>query len=183
MTKININNLKQNYQMIHFFGLGFVQLKIDNNLRYHFYHPELSLIVQDEEVHNHRYNFISTILAGNLTNIVFDFNVNPEGLYILEKESCNVNQKIENSPFDIINVDLIKKSEDTYMKDQSYTCLTNEYHKVKTDFAITRLYRGQIISDYANIIRKKGESKICPFSKQLKEEECWEVVQDCINRS
>jgi hypothetical protein len=181
--KLDIEELKKNYQMIHFFGLGFVQLKIDNNLRYHFYHPDLSSIVQNEEVHNHRYNFISTILAGSLTNIVFDFNFNPNGLYLLEKESCNINDKIESSPFDLISVDLSKRSEKTYIKGESYTFLTNEYHKVSTDFAITRLYRGQVTSSFANVIRKKEKSKVCPFSKKLTETECWNIVQECINKS
>lgn len=180
MTKINIDHLKQNYQMIHFFGLGFVQLKIDNNLRYHFYHPELTSIVQEEEVHNHRYNFISTILAGSLINTTYDFNINPEGKYIIEKESCNIDEKIENSPFDIIGVDLIEEMTTTYNKGDTYTCLKSDYHKVNTDFAITRLYRGSIDSKYANIIRKKGAIKICPFSKQLSIEDCWDIVKDSI---
>lgn len=30
--------LRKNHQLIHFFGLGFVQLKLDANLRMHFYH-------------------------------------------------------------------------------------------------------------------------------------------------
>ena len=174
---LNIDKLKENYQMIHFFVLGFVQLKIDNNLRYHFYHPELNLIVDEEEVHNHRYDFISTILAGSLTNILFDYNIDKNGLYLLEKESCNQNKILNKTP---LEVNLFKKSETTYYSNQSYTCLTNHYHKVKTDFAITRLYRGDIISDFANVIRRADKKSICPFSKPLSEKECWEIVESCI---
>ncbi len=175
--KLDINLLKKEFQMIHFFGLGFVQLKVDNNLRYHFYHPDLKLIVDDEEIHNHRYDFISTILAGSLTNHLYDYSISKNGTHLLEKESCNQSLKINNEP---LNVNIFKISEKTYYSNQSYTCITSQYHKVDTEFAITRLYRSEIVSDYANVIRNKNKEKACPFSKKLTENECWDIVKDCI---
>lgn len=178
MFKIDIDKLKKNHQMIHFFGLGFIQLKIDDKLRFHFYHPELLSIIDPEEVHNHRYDFISTIMAGSLTNSFFDVVLNKDGLYYIEDESCNI-IKTENNNI-ISNCDLIEKETITSIKGESYVCLSNQFHTIKTDFAITRLYRGPIISEFAKVVRNNNSTKTCPFSKKLNEDDCWDIVQECI---
>lgn len=182
MIKIDIDHLKNNHQMIHFFGLGFVQLKINNNLRLHFYHPDLLRIIDKEEVHNHRYDFLSMIMAGSLTNNLFEPIINPDGLYYIEEESCNINKKDKSNSI-ILNCDLIKKEATTYNQGDSYICKSEQYHTVDTNFAITRLYRGSIVSEFAKVIRHKHTNKVCPFSKQINEDGCWEIVSDCIKRS
>lgn len=181
MLKIDIDHLKKNHQMIHFFGLGFVQLKIDENLRLHFYHPDLLSIIDKEEVHNHRYDFLSMIMAGSLTNILFEPVDNPEGLYFIEEESCNINKKDKSNI--ILNCDLIKKETNTYNQGDTYICQSDQFHTIETDFAITRLYKGPIVSDFAKVIRKNNTEKICPFSKKLNQDDCWNIVSDCINKS
>lgn len=182
MIKINIDDLKKNHQMIHFFGLGFVQLKIDDNLRLHFYHPELLSIIDPEDVHNHRYDFISMIMAGTLTNSFFEVINNTNGLYTISDESCNINKKdIENNI--ILNCDLIEKDTIKHKEGDSYICLSHQFHTVKTDFAITRLYRGPIVSEFAKVVRKNNSLNVCPFSKQISKEDCWDIVYDCINKA
>lgn len=173
---LDIDFLKKHHSMIHFFGLGFVQLKIDNNLRMHFYHPELMPIVPDEEVHNHRYDFISTILAGELTQELFTVVAGESDFYMIE-ESCKEDKKIipEKKP-----VILVPLSRQTFKAGESYTSLTHEFHKVSTQYAITRLYRGEIVMDNATIIKNINAEPVCPFSKKLSKEECWNAIDDCI---
>ena len=67
MNKLELKEilLKTNPQ---YFGLGFIQCKINQHERVHIYHPDLMPIVNiEEEIHNHRYDFESTILMGKLT--------------------------------------------------------------------------------------------------------------------
>src|SRR6187402_3246657 len=88
MIKLNIDWLKDNHISLEFFGLGFLQLKIDKNNRIHFYTRELPSIIGEEDVHNHRYDFNSCVLKGNLTQEIFDV---VEGkTFIKEQESCKV---------------------------------------------------------------------------------------------
>ncbi len=176
---LDIDFLKKNKQMIHFFGLGFVQLKLDDNLRMHFYHPDLTPIIHEEEIHNHRYNFISTILAGSLTQELFEIKAGLSDYYMVE-ESCKKEKIINPIVQDVIVTSLGNK---TFLKGDSYTILTSEFHIVSTDFAITRLYRGSTVAENALIVKKRGEEVVCPFSKPLNENECWSIVEDCINRS
>lgn len=176
---LDIDFLKNNHDMIHFFGLGFVQLKIDNNIRMHFYHPDLQPIVHDEEVHNHRYDFISSILAGKLTNELFTIQAGDSDYYMIE-ENCKADKIVTPERMPVI---LTPTSIQHFKKGDSYTCLTTQFHRVSTNFAITRLYRGQIVNDNALVIKNKKAEEICPFSKKLTEDECWEVVYNCIQIS
>lgn len=174
---IDINFLKNNHQMIHFFGLGFVQLKLDNQLRMHFYHPDIKPITPDEEIHNHRYDFISNIIAGSFSQELFKVTSGDSDFYMIE-ENCKSEKLVDPVKVPVIITSL---GFNHYKAGDSYTCVTSDFHRVKTDFAITRLYRGQIMSDNALVIKNKNDESICPFSKQLSNNECWEIIESCIN--
>lgn len=171
--------LRKNHQLIHFFGLGFVQLKLDDNLRMHFYHPDVTPIVNLEEIHNHRYDFISTIMAGHITQELFTVQSGMSD-YVMVEENCKPEKIARPQKVDVI---VIPDGVQHFGKGDSYTSLSHQFHRVSTDFAITRLYRGAIILDNASVIKNKNEETVCPFSKQLTINECWEIVDSCINIS
>lgn len=79
-----------------------------------------------------------------------------------------------------VNVIVIPESVQHFRKGDSYTSLSHEFHRISTDFAITRLYRGDIVLENASVIKDKHSETICPFSKNLTPEECWEIVDSCI---
>src|SRR5271168_5571627 len=54
----------------YWFGLGFIQLKLSDTERMHFWLPEIPH-PEREEIHNHRYDFTSTVLAGHLMHEVW----------------------------------------------------------------------------------------------------------------
>lgn len=179
--KLDIDFLKQHHSKIHFFGLGFVQLKLDANMRMHFYHPELMPIVGEEEIHNHRYDFISTILAGKLHqqkyHVHFDITAAHEMVY----ESCTAGEEVDPQPVSVMVRPV--GGLQTYTCGESYTIHHNEFHTVDAEFAITRLYRGAIQHRYASVVRPKNAEKVCPFSKTLSDSECWQIIEDCLKRA
>lgn len=175
---ISIKELKEDYQMIHFFGLGFVQLKINDTFRYHFYHPSINSFMHDEEVHNHRYNFKSEILAGQLEEDLYQFLPHPDGQYILEFETCSPTQKAPEHT-EVGELNFIKKN--IHVKGNIYERLKTDFHKVRTNFCITKLTREISREDFAKVIRQKDHDKICPFGRPMNEEECWKLVEDCLN--
>jgi hypothetical protein len=71
--KLTVSSLKAIGVEPHWFGLGFVQLKLDEHRRIHFWHPDHSSDTPEEEVHNHRYDFNSRIMAGIIVHEVWDF--------------------------------------------------------------------------------------------------------------
>lgn len=171
--------LRKNHQFIHFFGLGFVQLKLDDNLRMYFYHPDVLPIVNVEEIHNHRYDFISTIMAGKITQELFTIHSGISD-YEMVEENCKQEKIVKPQKVDVI---VVPDKVQHFRTGDSYTSLTHEFHRISTDFAITRLYRGSVILENASVIKLKNSDPICPFSKQLTQEECWEIVDSCINIS
>ena len=53
-------------------GLGFLQVQLSDQLRIHVWHPDLPrrLCFEHSSVHNHRFGFQSTVLAGSVLNHV-----------------------------------------------------------------------------------------------------------------
>ena len=68
---LNLEQLKADYESIHYFGLGFIQIKMkDSDIRYHFYTDKLEGNCV-ESIHTHRYSFTSMILAGTLSQTIY----------------------------------------------------------------------------------------------------------------
>lgn len=162
----------------YFFGLGFIQCKVSDSQRYHFYHPSLLPTVDyEEEAHDHRYDFHSKIIKGSLKNRIYNFKENNLGQYNLQNESCNPNIKIENH----IKVfgDLTLISDKTYYENDIYFMDNNTFHTVESNLAITHLTRSEYKKVFANVIRKNNTEKVCPFEKKVSEKECWEFIAQC----
>ena len=105
MEKFDIDWLKKNAESIHYFGLGFIQVKINFPNRIHFYTTQLDKTVQEEEIHNHRYNFKSQILKGRFTQTIFTANkTDLSYTHYMTQESCNENDKTE---FPLLSVNLL----------------------------------------------------------------------------
>jgi hypothetical protein len=70
---LDIDHLRATGARPHWFGLGFIQLKLTNNERMHFWHPDLQPIVPEEEIHDHRYDFESFVIKGELRHQIYTF--------------------------------------------------------------------------------------------------------------
>lgn len=61
---------------------GFVQLDLSDKVRLHIW-PDNSVVLPKPKVatviHDHTFDFQSTILAGRLTNLIYEFNESPDG--------------------------------------------------------------------------------------------------------
>ena len=174
---LEINWLKDNCQFLHYFGLGFIQLKINDKERVHFYNKILPAVTSDEEIHNHRYNFNSTILSGEL--IQEQFVVVDGEEYIKEKESCKSGHSF-NEPGTLCNIKKI--GEHKYKKDSDYYIEHDVFHKVKSKNCITYINRTGYLKDYAEVIRKIDADKVCPFStgNLFSQTQLWEIITDMI---
>lgn len=161
-----------------YFGLGFIQLKIDTKYRMHFYHDDLIPIVPDEELHDHRYNFTSHILNGTFTQEIYDFQETEDGTHQLKEVDCqNPDNKMEGSVLGTPR--LLNMS--TYTKGSSYWINRDLFHRVKSSGnTITILERERVEKNFARVISPLGNHSICPFSAPLGPERCWELIEDMI---
>lgn len=176
--KLEIDWLKNNHQMIHYFGLGFIQLKLDNVSRLHFYTEELPPIVSEEDVHNHRYDFTSTILKGELTQEIYTYDL-IEKTHIIEEESCKSGIKCHAEELLFCGIKLL--STQKFSTGSSYWIDHDTFHRIIAKNCITFLQRDGYKKEFAKIIRKKDKLPVCPFSKKIEEQKLWDIVEFMIN--
>lgn len=162
-----------------YFGLGFIQCKINQYERIHIYHPDLMPIVNiEEEVHNHRYDFESTILLGRMNNKKYQFvkDINPT--HYLQNESCNESIKVDKK--DNVDGKVMLISEKWINQGETYFMKFDEFHTFQTSKCITYLKRSDYKQDMAQVIRPLNGDIVCPFSVKLAHEQCVEIIKDCL---
>lgn len=177
----NIDWLIANYKKIHWFGLGFIQLKIDDKQRIHFYTDKLPRTTTEEEIHNHRYNFTSTIVRGTLKQNIYEVNVydgfTESNTHWLTEETCKENDK---RGFPTYPCDIKLALSEKYKTGQSYYIHHDTFHQVSSNDAITLVKRGEYQKEFANIIFPVGMKPLCPFSVKRSENELWEIVRSLL---
>lgn len=175
---INLESLKKNHARLYYFGLGFIQLKINELERLHFYSPKLPAITEDP--HNHRYGFLSRILKGKLTNHLFsiaDIEDPCKAPYVLVNETCNPDIK---APSKKTYVEMSENRIETYEAGQSYVMTPSMYHRVEAQDCITYLVRTHYTSECASVALFRGKDPVCPFSKKIPEEELWSIMKEMV---
>lgn len=177
-------NDKEIYQILEgvspkFFGLGFIQCKINEKERIHFYHPDLKPTVNSlEEIHNHRYDFVSKILRGSINNKMYHFFDSRENTHYKQSESCNENIKIEDNNKELGFISLF--SDLTHKTNETYSLHHTNFHTIETDFCITHLKRTIYKKEFADVVRPIDGKVICPFEKKLSQDDCWTIIKECI---
>lgn len=179
------------------FGLGFIQIKLDHRRRMHFWHPELSADTPEEELHDHRYDFNSRVVLGEITHEVYSLNEilelrsDSEFLSRAKDELC---RHAGEAVYTMVNVsckpgvaaDPMAARFGTLRLDGSYTMKAGSeymfpshgFHRIKTERAITYLERGKITHDLATVIRPTGGENVCPFGKTVETETLWRLIEE-----
>ena len=169
--------LKQNHYDSLFFGLGFIQIKVNESERYHFYHPELNSIMPEEEGHNHRYDFRSYVLKGCLRQEIYSVypnEVNPN--WRILSVSCDSNKKApDDSSGCNPSIGLFANTH----AGSDYEILKDTFHKVLPvrEPTITFLRRGPVVKDFAQVIRYSEAVDVCPLSSKMTKEQMWTWVE------
>lgn len=174
---LDIDYLKKNNQRLYYFGLGFVQLVLNKYERVHFYNENLK--APNDEIHNHRYNFMSHILKGSFLNERYLLSIGKD--YTLTNESCSKERELTNVVSIPTSVELL--SSERYKQGDIYHIFYNEFHKVSyTGNTITYLKRSDIITDYAQVLYPVGKEILCPFATEYSEDQLWDIINETITK-
>jgi hypothetical protein len=186
--KLHIDWLQKNCQKIHYFGLGFIQLKLDDHNRLHFYTNKFEKTVQQEEIHNHRYNFVSTILGGEFYQEIWEVKklfattldglLRPKHSHWKTQETCSATDK---RSFPTFPVNIEKVFSRYYHLNESYYIDHNTFHTVQGYNAITWVKRSDYKKEFADVIFPVGHKPVCPFSNKVAEDSLWEEVERLSN--
>lgn len=177
---LNIDTLRRLGAEPAWFGLGFIQLKLNDTHRMHFWHPSLSPDVPDEEIHDHRYNFSSTVLLGRMHHETWAFESDLFGAY----ELCEVSCDPANPAPDTRRISGTARLTGEYSMPvgSRYNFKINEFHKTRTNHCITLLTREAPEKEFARVVRKKGDPEICPFSNPKEVSELWDIIADLLKQ-
>ena len=167
-TRVNINlydYLKENYDSIDSYGLGFIQIKC-GDINYNFYHNDIDKFDSADSPHNHQRDYVSEILKGSLT----------EKLYTVIPGSTKAFCGCGDEGL-VKHLDASYLSSKTYTEDDIYLRLKSEYHSVVgAHGTITKVTKyGDKINAY--VIGEEESSKI----QHIPEAACWRMVEEVFN--
>ena len=166
--------MRKNHQKIRYFGLGFIEVKICNDTRMHFYTPKLPQIISEEYIHNHRYAFASRVVSGLLSQEIFQITAGDS--HIIEQEDRNPHQAVVEVTNDtLVGVDLVSRH--TYAQGSDYFLRPQVFHRVKADECVTYVTRYGSHRDFADVVRPVGSIKVCPSNQAIEEDRLWEIVE------
>lgn len=173
------SHLKGAHAKIHFFGLGFIQVKVGERDRYHFYSRELTALVPPEEIHDHRYEFMSTVLKGIFSQEIYSVTPDPKSKYELRYVSCEPDVVAPTERTKVLP-ELLSKTH--FNRGSQYTLMPSAFHRVIpcTDNTITLLQRETKTKKFARVVSSTKE-EVCPFSKVIPDDELWAMVQKIID--
>jgi hypothetical protein len=182
---LNIDWLRATEAEPHWFGLGFVQLKLNSEERLHFWHPDYCPTVSEDEVHDHRYTFNSDILKGSLTHYIFDWEpatlMNPGLSHEMIYVSC---EKDKPAPVKIQYGHLHDIGFQTLTVGSSYTFLQGRFHRTAIyEPTVTYVCREEPVTEFARVIRPIGSKSVCPFSNDMSTEELWDIINETLSSS
>lgn len=163
------------------FGLGFIQVKVSAIKRYHFWHPELTANVAEEDIHDHRYGFTSTIYRGQMIQEYFDYKLSPDGSHELYDVSCDSQNPGPVGPAQ--RVDVIPSSTVTLKEMSRHTLPQGSFHRVSAELCVTQVLREIPAVPLARVIRPVGAPHVCPFAKTYSEDFLWKLADEAMRFS
>lgn len=177
---LDVNRLRASGAHPHYFGLGFIQLKVEKDQRLHFWVPHWPAIPGSAtELHDHRYDFISTVLKGSVEQEVFSATpTQPEpfkGCMELVEVDCKPGREGAPEIQGYVRANLLVAHR--VEAGQQYRLGNEAFHRAwSVGPTITLLERGPIAKDLARVLRPVGTPFACPFDNAITEGQCWEHI-------
>lgn len=177
---LDIDFLKSTGCKPKWFGLGFIQLAFHDRKRMHFWHPDLppDSKLFENEYHDHRYDFRSDILVGELTNHLIGYKLTEESPQnqFLWSVCCHG----ETPPKPIGEVLTWPLADFTICAGGSYFLKAEQQHRVSVNRCVTLQTRSEENKDRALIISSAEFASPNPFDRTIPENDLWEVIDDLI---
>jgi hypothetical protein len=174
---VDLDWLQKNHTQLHPFGLGFLQLKLNETERIHFWHP--GFVREREEVHNHRYDFMSTVLRGEMQQSLYVFKTGVEHpTHELFETDCAPGQE-GSQP--VISLGLLSPIFSTTITEGNTYRISHEVlHRIDAKKCVTFLRRESKVKSHASVVRDIGGRSICPFAEDIPAAEMWAMIEDCL---
>jgi len=175
---LDIDWLRRSGAEPQWFGLGFVQLKLDDTHRVHFYSDALAPDTPPDEVHDHRYGFTSRVLLGQVRQTLFDFTPDPAGDWMCAEVSCDPANPLP--PGGGVRGRVEMTSSAVMAVGSRYSVIARQFHTFEAARAVTHLSREATRLPHARVCRPIGVEAVCPFSNPRPAEFLWSIIADLL---
>jgi hypothetical protein len=167
-------------------GLGFIQVKLPAKRRLHVWHPDLPRreCYKHSAIHNHRFAFRSTVLAGVQKNRRYRMEMHPQGEYEAISHAGPRSEKGGRLSFVCGRVNMHAGPIETYGPGNSYEMAEQEFHATPNDGVVItlmeKLTEGTV---HANSVIRHGYFFDYDFDRfQLPPERLWDFVIAAFDR-
>lgn len=176
----NIDDLKRRHSLIHYFGLGFIQIKMESAWqRFHFY--TISLPYKKEGIHNHRYSFKSRVLRGSLINTIW--NVVSGDTHIERSVSCKAGEEGKKVVGQYRSLDSFAVIHNL-QEGSEYTMNYRTFHQVESPMGgITEVNPGTVMQQFAQVVDPINAAPECPFANPGKPDDLWQIVDSMLKET
>ncbi len=178
---LDIDWLREQGAEPHWFGLGFIQLKVNSTERLQFYpdDPAYRPFVGAKEIHDHRYDFASQVLQGEIAQTIFEVGEVAGEHYEMTNVSCDPQKPAHQT--DPVPVKVRPISRMTIFAGGHYWLDADSFHTFRGyNNAITLLTRGLPRKSNARVLRPIGSEAVCAFSQPKPVAELWEVIESML---
>lgn len=164
----------------HYFGLGFIQIKLTERYRLHIWVPDWPVAEGSEgELHDHRYEFKSRILKGRIRHEMFAFLPEIGGPVELAEVSCSPDTPM--APRVLRHGRLEPAGIFTLGEGDDYSLPPDIFHRAVAEVpTVTLVERDLPRKDFARIVRVPGTEAACPFSLKFSQQEIWAKIEEII---
>ncbi|PRW85427.1 hypothetical protein C7A11_23170 [Pseudomonas simiae] len=169
-------------------GLGFVQVQLEGNQRLHVWHPELPRrrCFDSSSIHDHRFDFTSSVLVGEQNNFEYQAMADPEGTYQLylhegARTACGGRPWVPDG-----RVEMRLVSEGTIPAGHNYTQLAYRYHRTEPggDGRVATIMTKE--AEYGRGAHSSCKWDVTPDDEfdrfQWPPAQLWEIVTDVLGR-
>jgi hypothetical protein len=156
----------------YYFGLGFIKCRLSDKHSMNFYDLELGATLPPEEVHDHRYDFVSTIVAGHLNTWVYERV--PGDDHEVWSVSCT-----EGETDELMEKCSLRNTLYFMLGLSAYFLDKDAFHRVAPGplGCITSVERSGVVKPRARVIRRVGAPKVCPYAQKIDTKECYERIE------
>ena len=183
---LTVASLRQKGARPRYFGLGFIQINLDERRRLHCWVPEWPTIPGAEsEFHDHRAGFTSQVLLGAVEHQVVAMgelrpSPAPE-LWEVAQVSCQAG--VEGKPEIQGHASVFPLASFRVQQGGEYQLSVDAFHRSRAvGPTITLVERGETIKKHALVLRRPGSPFVCPFSLAPDEAACWAHLEAMLDQ-
>lgn len=171
MNLLTVETLKNKAISIKEFGIGFIQIKLDNIQYINLYTDKVPLFSNSNAPHNHQEDFISRILSGAIVETMYDVFEGENGQSAFC--GCGNTDSIITEKYSYI-----VKSINIHSQDEIYYRAKEDFHSViASENTITLVTKVNPDNNHdAIIIANKSE-----YNTKHTKEELWSIVEQMLN--